>query len=442
VGLALLLVLVAAGVVYRLLPLPERMMARRAALRVVGEAAAVALRVHDPWRGQAGVTPGGLPDRAFLAAPPPDTVSAAGRGADGRRVIARVTGWSSAGTPTIPPFEFEHWDDPALADLRRAYDLERLVRREEPDYPSLVAASAWVAGRWRPGANAPPLATSFDAREILRRAERGEVFDCGTYAWTLIQVLAALGINARLVELEGPDGGGHTVVEAWCDDRDKWIVLDPYLDATYVAGGVPLNALDLHRIRRAGREREVRIVPSSVDAHAVGRADARRPDVIPYFEHFNVRMRNNVRSARYPRWHPKANRIMSGYEWAGDGHGRPFFRRAVRDSAQLYFELEATALRWQWESRDSMSAPILAIRLASCTPNFDTYLVSRDGRHWTATGATLRMAPHPGRDTLRFAARNRGGRVGRVSWLALETEPLPEPARAARLPLASVGGRP
>jgi hypothetical protein len=294
-----------------------------------------------------------------------------------------------------------------------------------------------VAARWRPGANSPPRATHFDARDVLRRAAKGEVFDCGTYAWTLVQVLAAVGINGRLVELERADGRGHSVVEAWCDDLGKWIVLDPYTNITYVSHGLPLNALELHRIWRAGRSSEVRLIsPPGVQLPSAW-SRVTPAHHLAYYEHFNVRMRNNLRSTSYPRWHPKANRIMGGYEWAGDAPGRPFFRHQVRDSSRLYFSLKTTALRWRWQTAGTPAGRSLELHLATCSANFDTFLVSRDGRHWSVAGSTVVITPRPGRDTLRFASRNRAGRLGRAAWVALETTPFPGSGPASPRPVAA-----
>jgi hypothetical protein len=194
--------------------------------------------------------------------------------------------------------------------------------------------------------------------------------------------------------------------------------------------GVPANALDLHRAWRAGRTAAVRIITPP------GATALRWPGVTPrdrlsYYEHFNVRMRNDVRSARYPRWHPQTSRIMSALEWDGEGAGRAGFRHAVRDSAALYFEIKTTALRFAWERPDSTRPPVLAVQLASCTPNFECFVVSRDGRTWEATGDRAEITPRLGRDTIRFAARNRAGRVGRPSWVAVESHADSEPAEPA-----------
>src|SRR5262245_32256043 len=220
---------------------PMQLTLRRAGLRVIGEAAGLALAVHDPYAGQVGAAPRGLPETDFMTMTP----RATGTFGDGAGGVVRVSVTGSAGVPVAPPFEFERWEDPGFAALRAIHPVESLVRRRRPDYPSLLATSAWVTSTLEHGSTMAAFASHFDAREILERTRRGEAFDCGTFAWTLIQVLGALGINARLVELEADNGAGHSVVEAWCDDLARWIVLDPYCGTTFEHHGMPLSALEL-----------------------------------------------------------------------------------------------------------------------------------------------------------------------------------------------------
>jgi hypothetical protein len=411
---------------------------RRGVLRAVGEVAAAGLRLHDPYAAQRGVAIGGTPDDFFQRLD-----SSRDTSPHGEAIVSRVTGFHSGTEPSPLEFEFEHWDDPGLAELRRIFPLDG-VPDSAGDYARMRTASAWVSSRLHHGTNAPPLATHFDARAILARSARGEPFDCGTYAWTLIQVLCAGGIQARLVELEADDGSSHSVVESWCDDIDKWVVLDPFTAVTYELRGVPLSSLELHRLWRAGRAAEVRLVPTA-DSSVQLRSLRNQNELIGFYAHFNVRMRNNVRSARFPRWHPKANRIMSAIEWDGDGVGRPFFRRRVRDSTRVYFELRTTALRWRWIHPDRFGRPRLEVALASSTPNFDSFVLSRDRRAWKPVGSRVVVTVRPGLDTLWFAARNRAGRIGRESWIALSSgSPAPRFAqdREDGSPRSSVAGLP
>jgi hypothetical protein len=433
-AIAVFLAVVVAGASFPRWSRSERGTVRRAVLRVVGESAALALRVYDPWARQSGATPGGLPSRAFLATPVSDSGSRAWSNGAGDRGIVRVLAVHSASEPHVPEFQFERWNNEILADLRRTYSFERLFHSSRPDYPSLLAMSEWVASRLQPGANDPTLATHFDARQVLDRASRGERFTCGTFAWTLIQILGSIGINARLVELEAADGASHSIVEAWCDDLGKWLVLDPFTNLTVELHGVPLDALEVHDLWQNGGWREITLRPANGGPRI---ADMEKlEDFLRLYEHFDVRMRNNVGSTSYPRWHPKANRVMSAFEWNGDGEGRWFYRISVRDSARLYFPLKSTALRWSWASPDPSGRPELDVRLATCSANFESFLYSKDGRHWRMIPNHIAIRPPSGRDTLRFAARNRGGRVGAEAWMIVESSPTEVPSTAS-----SAGGR-
>jgi len=254
---------------------------------------------------------------------------------------------------------------------------------------------------------------------VLDRAQRGERFTCGTFAWTLIQILASIGINARLVELEAANGADHSIVEAWCDDLGKWLVLDPFTNQTVELHGEPLDALEIHQLWQDGGWREITLRPAKGGPRVS--EEERLRDFVRLYEHFDVRMRNNVGSTSYPRWHPKANRVMSAFEWDGRGAGRWFFRHEVEDSSRLYFPLKTTALRWAWAASDSAGTPRLDVQLATCSANFETFLYSTDGRNWRAIPNRIEVAPSAGRDTLRFAARNRGGRVGSEAWMIVES---------------------
>ena len=419
-----------------LAPAPARLAARRAVLRVVGETAALALTIHDPYEPQPEAPPGGLPGPEYFAASRRDTGTCPTCPAG----VARVTGVGDVRHPVSPAFRFERWNDPGIVALRESEPITALVATARPDYPSLLAASEWVTHALRYGtARAAAYATHFDAREVLARSRAGEAFDCGTFAWTLIQVLAALGINGRLVELEAEDGASHTVAEAWCDDLAKWIVLDPFAGTTFEHEGRPLNALEIHRLWRSGRAREIRQrhapgTESRLAALAGGEAG-----LVAYYAHFNVRMRNNVRSAHYPRWHPQANRLMSAFEWNGDGVGRALFRHRTDDSSRLYFPLKMTALRWDWAAPEA-GRPRLVVHLATSAANFDGFVTSRDRRRWERVPARTEIAVVPGADTVWFAARNRAGRVGPESWIATEWQGEPAGSETAASAAPAGGG--
>ena len=99
--------------------------------------------------------------------------------------------------------------------------------------------------------------------ELLDRAAAGERFRCVEFSILLAQGLNALHIPARMVHAlrAGYDrlvtSMGHVVVEAWIEDFDTWVVLDPQNRAYWAVDGRPLSAVDLwKRYRRDGQRPE------------------------------------------------------------------------------------------------------------------------------------------------------------------------------------------
>ncbi|HEX3815702.1 MAG TPA: transglutaminase domain-containing protein [Mycobacteriales bacterium] len=151
---------------------------------------------------------------------------------------------------------------------------ESELRRRLPDVAETAWATAlgltrWSSQQWsHDGVND---AEDRNAVELLDRAAAGERFRCVEYATVLAQSLNVTGIPARGVHAlrDGYDrpvtGMGHVVVEAWIEDLDRWVVLDPQNEGYWCAGDQPLGAVELWRRYRAGESRpEFRLVDGTL----------------------------------------------------------------------------------------------------------------------------------------------------------------------------------
>jgi hypothetical protein len=103
------------------------------------------------------------------------------------------------------------------------------------------------------------------------------------YAATLTQCALALGFQARRVEISktatawiAPDEAnvGHSVCEVWSQDWHKWVVLDANLNAHYEQQGVPLSALEVHRLWKAGHWRQAQWVHGEAPLRVTTRPEA------------------------------------------------------------------------------------------------------------------------------------------------------------------------
>jgi len=77
---------------------------------------------------------------------------------------------------------------------------------------------------------------------------------CRRFGYILAGALVSVGIPARLVSLQAffTDGLGHIMVEAWIDDLNKWILVDPTTDTMFLVDGRYASLLELRKALLSG----------------------------------------------------------------------------------------------------------------------------------------------------------------------------------------------
>lgn len=70
---------------------------------------------------------------------------------------------------------------------------------------------------------------------------------CVHYTIVFVAACEALGLSARCVVFAEDlnSGIGHFVAEVWVPELDKWVLVDPNLDAVFLRGGMPLSAREV-----------------------------------------------------------------------------------------------------------------------------------------------------------------------------------------------------
>ena len=83
---------------------------------------------------------------------------------------------------------------------------------------------------------------------------------CRRFGYILAGALVSAGIPARLVSLQAffKDGLGHIMVEAWVDDWNKWILVDPTADTMFLVDGRCASLLELRNALLSGSPDRIR----------------------------------------------------------------------------------------------------------------------------------------------------------------------------------------
>lgn len=135
-----------------------------------------------------------------------------------------------------------------LDSLGDEYPLGDLLKTTKTDTEKVLSILNWTNSRWDHNGNISPKKN--DAISILKEAEEGGRFPCFAYAIVLRDQLTVLGYKARTVYLKTRDAKdrqtspGHVATEAYLNDLDKWVFLDPQFNIMPTLNNVPLNAIE------------------------------------------------------------------------------------------------------------------------------------------------------------------------------------------------------
>jgi transglutaminase-like putative cysteine protease len=159
--------------------------------------------------------------------------------------------------PPAPAMVWEEVGHPRLGKLREMLPTEVLDGKQGLE--QVRALATWVCTAWEySNTNRGVVYTPWDAQTILAwgKAQQGHnglppVVMCVHYTVTFVSFCSALAIPARCAAFTGAINGynGHFTAEVWLDEFQKWVMVDPTLDAILFQEGVPLSVTE---IREAG----------------------------------------------------------------------------------------------------------------------------------------------------------------------------------------------
>lgn len=305
-------------------------------------------------------------------------------------------------------FRFESASHPRLVRLRELEGLDRVVQDARSELERFVLLRDWTKRQWTHSKPRPY--PPWDALIILDWIRTGKTGGfCAQYAVVFLQACLSMGYQGRYLDINKEGGTGHFVTEVWSNQFAKWVVMDPDYNVHYEKAGIPLSAVELHNAWVQGRWKEVMVVE--------GPNGAKVPDIhttqfnmIDYYHHFSVDLRNDHLSHPFPFWNRK-----DGYLSWRDPHtdGRPrAHQRFALDPMDLYWPLNSVDMEIGREE----DPYTLRVQFKGLTPDFETYLVRLDSNgKWFPTESGFAWKLHEGRNRIEVRVRNRMGITGPIS---------------------------
>lgn len=318
------------------------------------------------------------------------------------------------------PFYYQDTEHPKVELLRAK--VEPAVKGISSEWEKLIAIRKWVKNQWEHGE--PELPVSWDASNILARAQKGERFFCAQYAIVYLQTCAALGLPTRIVELYDENLASHAVVEVWSNDWNKWVVMDIDYNCYYVKDDLPLSALELHN---AWLNAETNLIRTERNgATTLPNPCATSGHLLNYYNHLLFVFRNDFLTLEVPL---KEEVPGLSPQWIDKNTSPlPFVPLRTNRPPDLYYTLNQVKIdpgfkklflkRLFYLEQNSVK-----VQLTHNVPNFDKYLIRiNQARDWDEGTSPFEWQIKKGLNTLEVKARNKAGVDGPVSRVVLRLD--------------------
>ncbi len=313
-----------------------------------------------------------------------------------------------------------------LRVLRERYRLEEVVSKGKTEMEKFALLRDWVRFTapkgWDSGTTqwCPP----WDALIILEMNNPPRALCmCTHFSAVFTQCALALGYTAREVILDH-----HCVAEIWSNRFGKWILMDtgnsadPTLNCHFEKDGVPLNALEIRRLWKAGRTAQIEVVYTPPRGRISGDKIENQCG-FDVFRRFAIPFRNNHLVSPFPGELEQgvSQYYCDVYLWWEDEAvpvESPEYGKTSCRPADFYWTLNETGIDLQ----ETAQAAVLQVSLDTVTPNFEKFLVSIDGGAWKDSPASFPWKLHGGENLLRARSANRFGAKGIESVARLEVQ--------------------
>ncbi len=347
------------------------------------------------------------------------------------------------------PFIYQDMTHLKVRQLRERAGIDEMIRTTKDELELIGKISDWANKQW--GHIQPFPYASWDAHEILDKAENGDAFWCTYKAALFVQACNAAGLTGRILGINPKDKATHTVTEVYINDFRKWMLVDPWVNCYFEREGIPLSALDFHFsigspegiylvFGENGRGTEYwdyKTGKAQNIPHASKRVpieDDQNKGLIEFYYDIRVVMRND--HTVHPQ--SKENVYVDGFmvpynarggEWWGpqlkwiDENTLPQITCSNTDDIDD-FAWPLNEVKVDLIKVSVPGAPtVLETHFSTLTPNFSRYNLSIDGRTVPLDGDVFIWKLKQGKNTLRIASINDVDRSGFPCEFEIEYDP-------------------
>jgi hypothetical protein len=325
-------------------------------------------------------------------------------------------------------------------NLLRNYVQEHLDVKSYKEPEVIFKIMEWVSMQWKhDGYNTPP--ENISSYDILQNVRNGARYRCVEYGKVTADILTAFGYISRSLGIStandayGPGGMAHVVTEAWSNELDKWVFVDPQCCIYCKHKDRYLNFYDMYKLKAEKKFDEIEFIVSSAylkanqldkDAHVEDYKDF----LSRYFGFMEIgyvldEKRRSLRIALEGKGQPITFQGLpvNVYLYTDDikdlyfplNHTQIVFEYKERE--KYYNKLMELNIREEKEFEDNMhlfaAVPDFTLHLYTNTIWFDHFEVSFDDEKWTRLeGNEVERKLKDGVNKVKARAINKAGVAG------------------------------
>lgn len=338
-------------------------------------------------------------------------------------------------------FKYDGPGNPQLRKLRVKYGLDKVIKPGKTELEKMQLLNAWAQGRFKKFGQ--PTLPTHNALEILEEIERGGSFYCAHFAALLLSAANSLGFVSRGLQVKAMPavtGIEHTICEIWSNQFRKWVEMDPTHSIYFVskkAPGLPLCVLEIRQeLFKNGGKDLIFVFGAQKKKYYLKDLPFYHPpnNTQVGFSKMGLAKHANMIFAGSNRWltdhvdaHPymifkggsvKLNNDKDGSFMLVDKYNKKIKwhkKEKIKDSKEACWTLGEAHI-----GIVPLKKNLVKVKLATQTPNFESFLVKFDNGVWKRTGAGFTWKLKPGLNRFTATTKNKFGVTGPENYINLK----------------------
>jgi len=324
---------------------------------------------------------------------------------------------------------------------------QRFKPKMQSDIQVFGEILSWVNSRWdHDGSMSPANMSSID---ILQAAENGRNFSCNEYANVFTDIMHSLGFVCRTIGVVTSDiayggmGVSHSLCEAWSNDLNKWILIDPQFGLLIKQGNQYVNFAELQVLLSKKQEKSIQFEHFDTRKKTTKEREQLRTEYLEFIKQYNAYIMFNARLSGRDVLHVWTMGKQSQFLTNQGGNTRPLI--FLNDYEKAYFSLNRTHMLFDFNipsgdagsvaaidsnltqelflerMAETASIPDFTLTFSNNMPWFSYYEMrfNEDNSWKKVSGNTMKLILKEGKNSIEVRSVNQAGIAGPITFMKI-----------------------